>query len=239
MLQFSTSISVFSDIAIDTAVSARLIPQHYAVSTTVGASADAEHQNLNNSISVEASYSIPFEKDNAMIWKALNGNVTAAQLKNARDKINVDILMGGIDTASALTSGMLNLAISPANVKGITAASNATRGITGAIGAGRQSASEITDAVRAVARDEMQLAELEANLSDKCNLPSQAMNMTMDNAYVAQHNMMKVTIRHMCPPLSEVKNMTIIFPNMVTRQICLRHRTSQVEPIGITSKQPR
>lgn len=205
LLQFSTSVSVFSDIALDTAATARLIPQHYAVSSTIGASADALHQNLNNSIAVEASYSIPFEKDNAMIWKALNGNVSAAQIKNARDKINLDILMGSIDAASALASGMLNLAIAPVNIKGIAAASNATRGITGAIGAGRQTASEATDAVRAVARDEMQLAELEANLADKCNLPSQTMNMTVDNAYVAQHNMMKVTVRHMCPPLSEVK----------------------------------
>lgn len=202
--QFSNSITIFSDIALDISATARIIPQNYALSETIGAQT-IDYYNLNNSISFEASYNVPFEKDNAMIWKALNGNTTATQLKNARDKINLDILMGGLDMASAFGAGALNMAITPANLTGITASSNATRGITGAIGAGRQTVSEATDMVRASARDIMQLAEIESNLSDKNNLPSQSMNMTLDNAYVAQRNMMKVAVRHMCPTLSEVK----------------------------------
>lgn len=193
LLQSAVGITIDEKYALDVELKIRAIPRHYALTDSFAATTGFEFFNVDNSISLNGSISIPFTKDNAAVWSALNRNVTATQLKSAKIKLIADNAFGIMDVASGFSAMGANLAIvNPSS-------------ITGAIGAARQGTSEVTDMGRAVARDAMQLAEIKANIRDKSNLPSQSMNMTYDDTWTAQTGMMKFAVRHMCPPLSEVK----------------------------------
>lgn len=180
-------------ISLDTKLSVRAIPRHYALTDSFAATAGWDYFNIQNSVGIVASVSAPFVKDNAAVWNALNSNTINAQTSNAKVKIALDAVFGAIDTVASAGAGVLNMAaLKPSSV-------------TGLIGAGKQGVSELTDTGRSIARDVMQLRETEANINDKANLPSQLMNMTTDDSWIAQHGFMKFTIRHMCAPLDEIK----------------------------------
>lgn len=193
LLHTAVEVIIDEKYALDVELKIRAIPRHYAITDSFAATAGYAFFNVDNSVSLNGSISVPFTKDNAAVWSALNRNVTATQLKTAKIKLIADNAFGIMDVASGFSAMGANLAlVNPSS-------------ITGAIGAARQGTSEVTDMGRAVMRDAMQLAEIKANIRDKSNLPSQLMNMTYDDTWAAQNGMMKFTARHMCPPLSEVK----------------------------------
>lgn len=193
LLQTAVQLIIDEKMSFSTKLSVKAIPRHYALTDSFAATSGWEYFNSQNSASITASVTLPFIKDSAANWNALNSNTINAQISNAKVKIALDAVFGAIDTVASAGAGVLNMAaLNPSSV-------------TGLIGAGKQGVSELTDTGRSIARDVMQLRETEANINDKANLPSQLMNMSADDPWSAQNGFMKFTIRHMCAPLNEIK----------------------------------
>lgn len=193
LLLIPKKITINEKLSVDIEIRCKAIPQNYALSHTIAASTGAFLYPIDASVEMAGSMNMPYTKDNAAIWAALNRNVVATQLNNAKRKAISDTALGIVDTAASVGAGVLNIAaLNPSSV-------------TGLIGAGKQGVSELTDTGRSTARDIMQLREIEANINDKSNLPSSPANMTYNDTWQCQNGMLKFALRHMCPPLADVK----------------------------------
>lgn len=191
LLPSPRSLTIKEKMSVDIDAKCKAVPQHYALSPTIAADSGSNLYPINASVEMSASSNLPFVKDNAAIWAALNANTTRTQLNNAKWKLVSDIILGSIDVAASAVGGGASLALGGH--------------APNAVSYGKQAVSELTDTIRAGTRDIMQLREIEANIDDKSNLPSSPANMSYNDTWQSQNGMLKFAIRHMCPPLSDVK----------------------------------
>lgn len=191
LLSTSTGLVIYQKLSFDTECKCKAIPQLYALANTIWQNPGFHYFPIEHSIELNCSVNYPILKDDALVWKALNQNTTATQISNAKIKMTNDVTYGVLDTAaSAVTS------IATAALGGNPA---------GSVLSLKQGVSEYTDMLRAVERDKAQLREIEANIADKSNLPSDVKNLSYNDTWQHQNGMAKFAVRHMCPPLSEVK----------------------------------
>lgn len=191
LLSSSTGVTIYQKLSFDIECKCKAIPQRYAVASTIGASVGFELFPIEHSVELNCSVNYPILKDNALVWAALNRNTAATQISNAKIKMSNDVAYGVLDTAASAVTSIASAAIggNPA----------------GSVLSLKQGVSEYTDMLRAVERDKAQIREIEANIADKTSLPSDTKNLSYNDTWQHQNGMAKFAVRHMCPPLSEVK----------------------------------
>lgn len=191
LLFSSTGVTIDQKFSFDMECKCKAIPDTYALSSTIRPIAGSRYFPLEHSVELSCSVNYPILKDNALVWKALNQNTTATQISNAKIKIVNDAAYGVLDTAASAVTAIASAAVGGNPVAPVLSI--------------KQGVSEFTDMARAVERDKAQLRELEANLADKSNLPTDTKNLSFNDVWQHQNGMAKFAVRHMCPPLSEIK----------------------------------